>query len=186
MLHHDSHDSAGEESPAESYEESYERARALVLTQLSFAARTRAHLEDVLTRRHFPEDVRAAVLNRMTDVGLINDEEYASAWVRGRQRSKGLSRRALRTELAHKGIDAQLIDTALEQVADDDERAAARSLVDKKLASLGALEPAARTRRLVGLLARKGYSSALAFSVVKEALAEICEADQSDLSAAQW
>ena len=53
-----------------------------------------------------------------------------------------------------------------------DQRAAARALVDRKLRSMSGLDPQVATRRLAGLLARKGYAAGLAFSVVREALAE--------------
>ena len=58
------------------------------------------------------------------------------------------------------------------------ERAAARALVDRKLRSMRGLDHQVATRRLAGLLARKGYSSGIAFSVVREALVEAGEDDE--------
>ena len=89
-----------------------------------------------------------------------------------RQRTKGLAPRALAQELRRKGIADDEAKAALEQIDDDDQRLAARALVDKKLRTLRNVDRATATRRLAGLLARKGYSSGLAFSVVREALGE--------------
>ena len=60
---------------------------------------------------------------------------------------------------------------ALDEVDPADEEAAARILVRKKLRTLGRVDDTAATRRLVGLLARKGYGSGMAFAVVREELA---------------
>ena len=61
---------------------------------------------------------------------------------------------------------------ALEQIDEADQRTAARALVDRKLRSMRGLDPQVATRRLAGLLARKGYRAGIAFSVVREALAD--------------
>ena len=60
---------------------------------------------------------------------------------------------------------------ALDEIDPEDEEAAARALVRKKLRSLSRVDDTTATRRLVGMLARKGYGSGLAFAVVKEELA---------------
>ena len=162
--------SADEQSSADASVDPYERARTICLTQLSFAPRSRAHLTSVLAKRNVPDDISEAVLDRLTEVGLIDDAEYAAMWVRSRQRAKGLSRRALRDELLRNGIDRDHIDEALTQIDDADELATARALVERKLGSVASLEFPAQVRRLVGMLARKGYSAQLAFDVVKQVL----------------
>jgi regulatory protein len=59
---------------------------------------------------------------------------------------------------------------AVEAVDDDDERATARRLVDRKVGAMRRLDRATATRRLMGMLARKGYNGGLAAAVVREAL----------------
>ncbi|NDB17846.1 MAG: hypothetical protein EB027_00940 [Actinobacteria bacterium] len=76
----------------------------------------------------------------------------------------------MRDELLRNGIDRDHIDEALTQIDDADELATARALVERKLGSVASLEFAAQVRRLVGMLARKGYSAQLAFDVVKQVL----------------
>ena len=162
--------SADEESSADASIDPYERARTICLTQLSFAPRSRAHLTSVLARRNVPADISQAVLDRLTEVGLVDDVEYAAMWVRSRQRTKGLSRRALRDELLRNGIDREHVEEALAQIDDADEWATARALVERKAASVASLEFPAQVRRLVSMLARKGYSAQVAFDVVKQVL----------------
>lgn len=148
-------------------------ARKILLDTLTGQARTRQELADKLAKRGVPDDLAASLLDRFTEVGLIDDAAFARQWVESRHRSRGLAPRALRQELRRKGVDDEAAAEALEQIDDDDQRAAARALVDKKLRSMRGLEPQVATRRLAGLLARKGYSSGLAFAVVREALADV-------------
>lgn len=147
-------------------------ARSIVLRKLTMAPATRAQLAELLASRGIPDDVSLPVLDRFEEVGLINDAEYASLWVQSRRRDRGLSRRALRAELVKRGVSRDTIDECLEGVTPDDERAAARALVLGKLRSTARLERQARVRRLVGLLARRGYSSSMALAVVLEAVGE--------------
>ncbi len=156
-------------------------ARTILLDALTGQARTRRELADKLAKREVPDDVAAELLNRFTDVGLIDDAAFASAWVESRHRSRGLAPRALAQELRRKGVDDEEAKAALEQIDEDDQRAAARALVDRKMRSVRGLDPQVATRRLAGMLARKGYGAGLAFSVVREALAEDDEVDVTDL-----
>ncbi|WP_307836799.1 recombination regulator RecX [Acrocarpospora phusangensis] len=146
------------------------RARAVCLRLLTMAPRTRAQLAEALRKREIPDDVAEAVLERFSEVGLIDDEAFAAAWVSSRHAGRGLARRALAQELRHRGVSEDTVKDAVEQLDPDEEVETARRLVARKLPGTRNAEPQARTRRLVGMLARKGYSPALAFRVVREAL----------------
>ena len=146
-------------------------ARAIVLRQLTMAPRSRAQLAQKLADRGTPVEVADQVLDRMEQVGLVDDVAFADAWVRSRTSTRGLSRRALAHELRDKGIDDETAASALAQVDDEAELALARDLVTRRLSSVRGLSPDKQVNRLVGMLARKGYSSGLAFRVVREALA---------------
>ncbi|GAA2150941.1 regulatory protein [Humibacillus xanthopallidus] len=145
-------------------------ARAIVLRQLSMAPRSRVQLERKLRQRGCDDDVAARVLDRMTQVGLIDDEAYAEMLVRARHSGKGLARRALAHELRKQGIDQDVADEALGQVGAGDERLRAEQLVEKRMRSLHGLPADVQTRRLAGLLARKGYSSEVAWPVIRDAV----------------
>ncbi len=145
-------------------------ARKILLDQLSITARSRHELEERLARRNVPEDVAGRLLDRFEEVGLINDEAFARAWVDSRQRTRGLARTALAAELRRKGIADDTARTVLAEVDPGDEEDAAGVLVRKKLRTMRGLDQQVATRRLVGMLARKGYSPGLAYAVVKREL----------------
>lgn len=141
-----------------------------MLNQLSAGPRTRAQLTEVLTRRDLAGPVAEAVLDRFTELGYIDDEAFARAWVRERAMRKALSRRALTQELARKGLDQAVIASAVDSLDPADEEAAALALVSRKLPATAELATEVRVRRLVGVLGRKGHAPGLALRVVREAL----------------
>ena len=147
------------------------RAREVCLRLLTLAPRTRAQLADALRKRGIPDDTADEVLSRYQDVGLIDDAAFARAWVESRHYSRGLAGRALSAELKQRGVAAEEIRAAIdEQLGPDAEVSAARQLIAGKLAATRGLPSEQRTRRLAGLLARKGYPAGLAFRVIREAL----------------
>lgn len=145
-------------------------ARGICLRALTGAPKTRQQLADLLAQRGVPEDAAETVLDRFTEVGLVDDAEFARAWVSSRQAGRGLARRALSAELRAKGVDPEVAAEAVQAVDDDDEREAARWLVDRKVGAMHRLPRTTATRRLMGMLARKGYNGGLAAAVVREAL----------------
>src|SRR4051812_41139570 len=147
-------------------------ARTIALRLLERQPRTRAELERAMARRGVPADVAAAVLDRFTEVGLVDDAAFAQAWVDSRLRGRGLARRALSAELRRRGVDAPTIQDAVAEVTADDEEAAARVLVERKLRTMTRLAPDVKTRRLVAMLARKGFGHGTAMQVVRQALAD--------------
>lgn len=146
-------------------------ARTIVLTKLAAQARSRSELVEALAAKAVPAEVSTAVLDRFEEVGLVDDTAFAEAWIQSRQSSRGLSRRALRQELRRKGVDDEVIAESLDALDPDDELAAARRLVERKLRVTRHLDASVRIRRLSGVLARKGYPAGLAFRVVREAIA---------------
>jgi regulatory protein len=145
-------------------------ARGICLRALTGAPKTRQQLADLLAKADVPDDAAEAVLDRYVEVGLIDDAAFARAWVSSRQAGRGLARRALSAELRAKGIEPEVAAVAVEAVGDDDEREAARRLVERKLGGVRRLDRVTATRRLMGMLARKGYNGGLAAAVVREAL----------------
>ncbi|HWF82665.1 MAG TPA: regulatory protein RecX [Streptosporangiaceae bacterium] len=145
-------------------------ARLICLRLLTAAPRTRAQLADALKRRGVPADAAEAVLGRFAEVGLIDDATFATTWVESRHYGRGLGRRALVAELDQRGIAREAIESAVDQLSTEAERATALVLVERKIASTTGQPYQARVRKLVGMLARKGYPASLAYSVVREAL----------------
>jgi regulatory protein len=146
-------------------------AREICLRHLAAQPMTRAELATVLRRNGVAPEVAAEVLDRYDDVGIIDDEAFARAWVTSRHHGRGLARRALAGELRRKGVDAAAVGGALDELDDATEEATARVLVERRLRLERGDRPEATLRRLVGMLARKGYPPGLAVRVVRDALA---------------
>ncbi|WP_328397412.1 recombination regulator RecX [Nocardia sp. NBC_00416] len=145
-----------------------EQAREACLRLLAVRARSRAELAQRLSAKGIPVEVADRALDRLADVGLIDDADFARQWVRERHGFSGKGRRVLAQELRRKGVSPEDSVAALESVTADDEYDRATELVRRKLRSLPAgLDRDKAIRRLVGMLARRGYGHSVAYSVVK-------------------
>lgn len=145
-------------------------ARNIALRLLTGAPRSRAQLAEAMAKKNVPDDVATRVLDRFTEVGLINDAEYAQMLVRTRQSERGLARRALATELKRKGIGREDAEAALETVDPEDEESAARELLRRKARATQGVDQTKRRQRMMGMLARKGYSPSLCYRLINEVL----------------
>jgi regulatory protein len=151
-------------------------ARVISLRLLTQRARSRAELAEVLHKRGVPDDAATAVLDRFVEVGLIDDAALAANLANAQHQERGLARRAVAAKLRQRGLGDE-VETALTQIDPESERQRARELVARRRRGLAGLTPDVQARRLVGLLARKGYSPGLSYSVVREALADEAEWD---------
>jgi regulatory protein len=144
-----------------------EQARALCLRLLTARARTRAELAGQLAKRGYPDDVSTGVLDRLTEVGLIDDADFAEQWVRSRRAHAGKGKRALAAELRTRGVDNDVITATLNGIDAGSERDRAAELVRARLRreNLDG-DPTRVARRLTGMLARRGYPQTMAFDVV--------------------
>lgn len=138
-----------------------EAAREAALRLLERTRRTRSDLERRLRDKGFAAPAVAEALERLARVGLVDDAEFARAFLAGRwgRRPAGWSR--LRQELRAKGVGDDAIEAAREQVAARDggvdESSTALKLVQQARRRMSALEPAKQRQRLYALLARRGY-----------------------------
>lgn len=156
-------------------------AREICLRQLTLGPRTKAQLVAALARRGVEEEVAEQVLGRLAEVGLVDDAAFAAAWVESRHAGRGLARKALAHELRRRGVADPVVDGAVADLDPERELETAREHAVRRLAASRGLDPAVRFRRAAGTLARKGYSQALAYRVVREALeAEAGGADGAD------
>lgn len=147
------------------------QAKSECLRLLAVKPRSRADLAKALARKGFEPEVAEPVLDRLERAGLIDDAEYAEMVVRSRHAYQGLGRRALKHELLRQGVDGAVVEEAVGAIDADDEEVRARELVRKRLRGMTGVSEDAAVRRLVGMLARKGYAGGLAYRVVREELA---------------
>jgi regulatory protein len=127
-----------------------------------------------LAKRGYPDDVSDRVLDRLAQVGLVDDADFAEQWVRSRRVNAGKGKRALAAELRTKGVDNEVITVALAGIDAGAERVRAEQLVCDKLRRerLGDDDDTKVMRRLVGMLARRGYGQSMAVDVVTSELAK--------------
>lgn len=153
----------------------YTRAKTIVYNQLAYSAKTRGQLRKKLQAEGFEAELIEPLLDKFQAAKLIDDAEYAQTFVAQKSRTKKLSRAALRRELAERGVRGEEAENALAQRTDEQEREDAAELVRKKLRPGMDLSDRAEkdkvTRRLLGMLARRGYSSSVSMSVIREELA---------------
>ncbi|WP_314690894.1 regulatory protein RecX [uncultured Rothia sp.] len=153
----------------------YTRAKTIVYNQLAYSAKTRGQLRKKLQAEGFEAELIETLLDKFEAAKLIDDAEYAQTFVAQKSRTKKLSRAALRRELAERGVRGEEAENALAQRTDEQEREDAAELVRKKLRPGMDLSDRAEkdkvTRRLLGMLARRGYSSSVSMSVIREELA---------------
>ena len=153
----------------------YTRAKTIVYNQLAYSAKTRGQLRKKLRAEGFDAELIEPLLDKFESAKLIDDAEYAQTFVAQKSRTKKLSRAALRRELAERGVRGEEAENALAQRTDEQEREDAAELVRKKLRPGMDLSDRAEkdkvTRRLLGMLARRGYSSSVSMSVIREELA---------------
>ena len=153
----------------------YTRAKTIVYNQLAYSAKTRGQLRKKLQAEGFDAELIEPLLDKFEAAKLIDDAEYAQTFVAQKSRTKKLSRAALRRELAERGVRGEEAENALAQRTDEQEREDAAELVRKKLRPGMDLSDRAEkdrvTRRLLGMLARRGYSASVSMSVIREELA---------------
>ena len=145
-------------------------AKIICLRLLAVAPRPRAGLAQALQRKGIPDDVADTVLDRLTELGWIDDVAYAQSYVRIKHRDRALGRGALRSELRKLGVDEEITTSAVQEIDSDAERSRAVELIGKRIDAAMAVGPVAARRRLLALLARRGYSAEVAVPVVEQAL----------------
>ena len=154
-------------------------ARTICLRLLAVRSRSRAELAAALRRKGIPEDVAESVLDRLDDVGLVDDAAFAELTVHSAHTYRGLGRRALGAELRKRGVPDEIARDAVAAVQPADEERRARELVQRRLRSTTVSDEDTAVRRIVGMLARKGYPEGLAFRVVREEVRAVTGVDPS-------
>lgn len=149
----------------------YDRA----LNLLAASPRSARELRRRLVLKGEPPELADLAIQRLLDLGLLNDAEYARQVAHNKASSQGHSRRRLQQELFRRGVSREVADEAISEVMEDqsiDSEAIIEKIARRKARSLAKLEPAARRRRLYDFLARRGYDHDDIQRAIKTVLAE--------------
>jgi regulatory protein len=145
-------------------------AQGICLRLLTARSRSRAELTDALRRRGIPEEIGELVLDRLSEIGLVDDIAFAEAAVYSGHSHRGLGKQALSTELRRRGVPDEIAREAVATVGPDGEEQRARELIRHRLRTSTMRNPSTLARRLSAMLVRKGYSEELAWRVVRDEL----------------
>ena len=145
-----------------------QRAKNVLLHQLSRSMKTRYQLAQVLEKREIPDEIAQAVLDRFTEAQLIDDAVFTGAYVRTRL-DNGRSASAIRAELRRKGVSQELIELNLSEIDAEREQQIANQLAQNRYARMSKLDDEVRKRRLLGFLQRRGFSQAIAYRAISNA-----------------
>ena len=142
---------------------------------LELRARSIGEVRRRLTAAGYRSDLVDGAIERLTELGVLDDEAFARSWVESRDRARPRGERALRQELARKGIDRAVSDEVLEERRDAGEGIevdleAARRLLERNARALARVaDPRVRRQRAYSLLARNGFDP----DVCRQASAEL-------------
>jgi regulatory protein len=164
-------DLSAEKVAALQADEAREVAIQKALRFLGYRARSVREVRENLQKHEIPEVVIELTLKRLQETGLLNDQEFAQAWVENRNTFRPRSRRALALELRRKGLDDEVIQQTLEQSVD--ETALAREAARKYLRKVESLEWPDFRNKLGGFLGRRGFAYAIVAPVLREIWAEL-------------
>ena len=134
-------------------------------------ARSVTEVRRRLTGAGYRTDLVDGAIERLLDLGVLDDEAFARAWVESRDRARPRGERAIRQELGLKGVDRTTVDLVLAErreavtgiPADDgatmspDQAAAERLLARNARALARVADPVRRRQRAYALLARNGF-----------------------------
>ncbi|GAA3312565.1 hypothetical protein GCM10020219_022690 [Nonomuraea dietziae] len=139
-------------------------ARAICLRLLTMGPKTRAQLAEALRKREVPDEGRRRRTRSVHGVGSDSTTRRSPrrGWTHGTT-GEGWPGERWRPSCGTGGVDSDTVNEAVERVDSDQEADTARRLVERKLASTRGLDAQVRTRRLAGMLARKGYGAGLAY-----------------------
>jgi len=146
-------------------EDARERAFQQAMLFLSYRVRSEKEIRQNLLKHEFPEEVIGQTLERLRKSGLVNDNQFARAWVENRNTFRPRSRRALTMELRQKGLDDEAVQAAVSNV---DENALAYESANKRAGRLKGLEWNEFRRKLSEYLARRGFPYSVIAPVVTQ------------------
>ena len=148
-----------------------QRAKNILLHQLSRSMKTRFQLAEILKKREIPDEIAELALDRFTEAQLIDDAVFAAAYVRTRLEN-GRSVSAIRGELRRKGVAQDLIEAQLAGVDSEREQEIANRLAANRYSRMLNLDAEVRKRRLLGFLQRRGFSQSIAYRAISNAAAQ--------------
>jgi regulatory protein len=150
------------DAPADAGAHARPNAHARALALLTGRAFSVEELRRRLARHGHPATEIEGEIERLVQVGLIDDHKFARQFARSRLASGGTAPRRIRQELARRGVQRGIADPAVDDVLADeaiDLAASIEQLARRRANALAKLDPHVQRRRLYAYLARRGYDA---------------------------
>ncbi len=141
-------------------------AKDVALRFLSFRRRTEKEIRLKLQKRGFDEKIIKRTIEKLKEYDLINDLEFATAWVKERLEYKPRGKRLLRLELWKKGIKKEIIDRVTGELCGEEDKSVLE-LLEKIKKKYKNLDPQVAKRRMYGYLMRRGFTYDLINQVMR-------------------
>jgi len=155
-------------------EDSHEVAYQRALRFINYRPRTRSEVEKKLNELDFPQETIDYVLSRLTESGILNDENFAQMWVENRAAMKPRGKRALVYELRQRGIDQKTIDQAITSI---DEEELAYQAAQRRARKLQGQDLNSFRQKMFRYLAQRGFTYELCAQVVPRVWKELHDND---------
>lgn len=134
----------------------YKKALNYSLYILAKYYKTKHELIKKLKEKEYKDDTINSVIEKLKELGYLNDEMYVEDYIRSKQGSnQTINKRTLYNKLLQKGIDRELVQNSLKNV-DIDEYDIAMKAAEKKLRSLKG-SPREKKAKLYSYLYGKGF-----------------------------
>lgn len=144
------------------------RAHEKALYLLEHRAHSKKELADKIARAEFDREAAQQAAERMEELGLVDDEQYARRLAQELFTRKKFGVRRVKQELRQKGIAEEIIQLVLDEFSTEQEESAEkiRAILERKYPA--AWEDEKIRRRAIAALQRYGYSMEDIFDVLKE------------------
>lgn len=140
----------------------------VAMKSLQRSAQTERGLRDKLSARQFNSEVIDAIIEKLKNMELINDQKYSENYISYQNRISPRGARYLKLKLIQKGVDGEIAEQATAGITSEDELELARGLAQKRLALLHRFDPQQRKIKLARFLAGRGFSVSVVDQIIRD------------------
>ncbi len=151
-------------------EDEYEYAYQQALKTLNYRARSQAEIRQNLKEHEISEETIDKVLERLAQIGVVDDSRFATTWIENRNEFRPRGRRALAMELKQRGVDPNTIELSLQSI---DEEALAYQAALKQARKLRDLDAQNFRQKMFAFLARRGFPYEISAPLTARVWAEL-------------
>lgn len=142
------------------------------LAYLTDRMRTVREVEDKLDEMQYGEGDILATVERLKELALLDDEEYAREFVRSRLATKPVSRQKLYMDLRAHKVSEELIEAVLGELPAGTEADNALAVARKFWRQMSCLEEHVRRERVLRRLTSRGFGTEVSLAAIRQASEE--------------